>query len=261
MQLRREALLGEGAFGVVYLVSDLKTGLFYALKIIKVTGLSEQKFFINEIDVLKEIEDICAPNMLCVKENTIYPEEIHILTDYVVGFDIKVYRKKLLNTVVDVDTATAFLTQIVPVIYQLQTRQIAHRDIKPANMIYNPATKNFTLIDFGLGVIEHATDFAGTPVWMSRLIVKNRESSTLLQWLWNDTFAVGAVLFFLLNSTYPFYLNKTRTGLNFQAKHPWIWNEDETIKSIVNTMLTGNHLAIDIINHYPDFFDSSLIYR
>jgi len=54
-----------------------------------------------------------------------------------------------------------FLKQLVPALETLEEHKIVHCDIKPANIIYNPVSKIFTLIDFGLSLFDETEKFAG----------------------------------------------------------------------------------------------------
>ncbi len=258
-KLREESSLGKGAFGEVFLVSDLETGLFYALKKIKVTA-GKMESYVREIDVLSKIEDICHPNMLCMKEHTIIGDsEIHILTDYVIGYDLMEYRKRYLSVTdtVSAQTATAYLKQLVPALVHLQERKIVHRDIKPTNIIFNPETENFTLIDFGLGAIEKVTNVAGSLGWLSPHLISKAKTLNIYEtdvWMKNDIYAIGAVLFFILNDRYPFFL-KGRTGfLDYNRPQPFVWDEDRQIKRIVRSMLSGTMMAADVVEQYSTFF-------
>jgi serine/threonine-protein kinase len=234
MELIIEKQLGRGAFGIIYLVSDLKTGIFYALKEVKNQRVREK-----EIEILRKIHTNCQDHMLCY----ISSWDDTILTDYIVGFNLDKYDQEI--------DPIAFLDQFLPVLEKLQDLSIAHRDIKPENIIYDPRTNYYTLIDFGLAMDSDSTrSFAGSTGYISKTILDLDPSEyTMEDWFRNDVFSLGATLFKVLNGKYAFKIVKSFPNTNLAGKklnhldyrYPthWLWRYNQGVIMTVNLMLRG----------------------
>ena len=254
---RVESLLGEGAFATVNLVSDLRDGSFHALKTLKKVSRSIQLIlFKKEIAALKKIRDVCKPHLLCLEEIFEVNDTFSILTNYVVGYNLE----ELKGSYIDLDFAENFLFQLLPVLEDLEKEKIAHRDIKKTNIIYNPVTQVFTIIDFGLSIINESSGYAGSPGYLSPTIMVHRANlaSSIQDWLRNDVFALGGTLFIVLNESRPYKITAGNpessshvdrlSKSDYNKPNPWKWNESKEIKNVVIAMLQDKYTASQIIN-------------
>ena len=227
---RIESTLGEGIFSKVYLVSDLRDGTFHALKVLKENTDKSSKLFMREIRALQKIRGICVPHLLCYESAFVDGGDLNILTNYVVGYNLK----ELNPFIIDKQFAENFLSQLLSVLEKLQNERIAHRDIKPTNIIYNPITKTFTIIDFGLSVMKESKEYAGSKSFFSPTLLRKHDSvKSIRDLLQADIFALGVTLFVVLNGFYP-------------KEGSWIWNESSEVVKTVNLMLEDKYTALEV---------------
>lgn len=158
------------------------------------------------------------------------------------------------------------MLQLVPTLQVLQKLKVAHRDIKPANIIYNPATENFTLIDFGVGIVNETGRLIGSIGYISSLVAFDADHLSLNEWFINDIFSLGATIFYLLNRKYAFEIGKgdpnglttfeRSSKLDYKKPNIWIWNQNKIVVEIVSAMLKEKYNAKDLL----EFFDFSKLH-
>jgi serine/threonine protein kinase len=243
---RVEKILGAGKQGSVALVSDLTTGKFYSMK--KMENVSNRKDI--ESSNLERLKDVCSPNISCLKER-IYDEStktLYIVYDYIVGYNLEENHVKSLDLE---DYLWDLLDQMIHALEILEKRKIAHRDVKSANIIYNPATKIFTLIDFGLSAYEDANKLVGSPMYISEEVVTAAFTSddiTMEMYQKSDLFAVGVSCFEIANLKPPFEeRDDSPSGLNdFFKPENWVSflsHLSYSLIYIIDHILTGKEKA------------------
>jgi len=99
-----------------------------------------------------------------------------------------------------------------------QKQGVIHRDIKPANIMYNPATEQIKITDFGIAYITDANKtktgvILGTPSYMS----PEQFAGKLLDGC-SDLFSLGVTLFQLLTGQLPFQSN-SMANLMYKIAH------------------------------------------
>lgn len=128
-------ILGEGGFGKVMLVQNIKNQELYALKVIVKEALSTNKnkdLIKNEITLIKQCDH---PNvMILFKE---YQDEkfIYLVCEYVSDKTVLFLFKEKPEIFKDLTNNSFYTTQIVLTLYYLHKRKVIHRDIKPANLV------------------------------------------------------------------------------------------------------------------------------
>ena len=169
-KLQKLLKLGEGTYGIVYKVKDLKTKQIFAIKKIRCCGggggggggggntenndiddgeegLSTTT--IREIALLKELSshknivklyDILYDNK---SPNTTF----HLLFEFC-DFDLKKYLNKYID--LDLEIIKKIMYQILDGISYCHNLHIFHRDLKPQNILINIKTLEIKIADFGL---------------------------------------------------------------------------------------------------------------
>lgn len=154
LRLRLMEILGNGAYGVVYLAHDLSTPRehpsYYAVKVLlrHPEGSRMASFLQQEVDYLKSL----AGHPHIVKLHEVIEEEyyVYLVMDYYPGGD-------LFGAIVDNESFSqndehirkTFL-QLLDAVQYCHANGIYHRDIKPENIMCSEDGDEFYLGDFGL---------------------------------------------------------------------------------------------------------------
>ncbi|WP_042274163.1 protein kinase family protein [[Clostridium] dakarense] len=138
-------IIGEGRYGIAYLVEDLNLNK-YVLKQLKndMVEAKRKKLFYEE-ELLKKLNDYRFPKF--IEKFNYENSQIYVL-EYIEGKDFEVilseegyeFTKKEIYDIAD---------QLIEIVYTLQNEGIVHRDIRTPNIILGE-NKKLKLIDFGL---------------------------------------------------------------------------------------------------------------
>jgi len=194
--------LGEGAFSQVYLVTNRKTGLQAAAKVMKKSKMNKDdvKAVYEEARIMRQLQH---PNI--VKFIDIFDEKeyMYVIIEFLEGgalFD-RVVEKDHYSERDARDLVFIFLSSLK----FCHDRDIVHRDIKPENMLLSSATDDSSvkIADFGLSI--HLPDnklcmhACGTPNYLApEMIFRTGYSKPVDMW------AVGCIAFILLGGYLPF---------------------------------------------------------
>ena len=123
--------------------------------------------------------------------------------EYIGHVSLYTYLKTKPGRKVDENEARNIFSQISDGICYCHKKNIYHRDIKMENILLDD-NKNIKIIDFGFSVINPRDKtlnlYCGTPSYMSPELVYKREYFGHLV----DVWALGILLFIMLNGQYPF---------------------------------------------------------
>ena len=191
-------LIGEGTFGKVYKVKELKLDRCEALKIFDTKKIPRQ-LFLNEINGIKNVEH---PNIVKLYDFEYSEDDYPFMsTEYVKGKELerilheegKFTLKRTLNIII----------QILDALVETHTRGIIHCDLKPENIILTKVgakTDFVKLLDFGIATIlskqteqPQNTPLMGTPQYMAPEQIKKEQLGP-----WTDIYAVGLITLELL---------------------------------------------------------------
>jgi serine/threonine protein kinase len=138
---------GEGGFGKVKLIQNLRTGNFFALKVAINDTPEAMAMFQEEAGWLKE-NDRGHPVVLAKKGyGGVNDNKICLLEELVPGKDLyNVLDEGVLSAGERFDIALQALEQL----RKMHAKGIIHRDIKAENMMYDSDSKKLAIIDFGL---------------------------------------------------------------------------------------------------------------
>jgi len=144
-----EKVIGEGAFGTVYLIYSLETGERVALKKI----CEDTRYKSRELETLQAIHH---PNCLTLLHHFVSESQstkmlyLNLVTEYVPETLSSVERQYLsIGQTIPTLLVKMISYQLLRALAYLHAKKICHRDIKPANVLLHPSTCQLKLCDFG----------------------------------------------------------------------------------------------------------------
>jgi serine/threonine protein kinase len=144
-----EKVIGEGAFGTVYLIVSLETGERAALKKI----CQDTRYKSRELETLQSLQH---PNCLLLLRHftsecqSTKLQYLNLVTEYVPETLASVERQYLtIGQTMPVLLVKLLSYQLLRVLAYLHGKSVCHRDIKPDNILLHPLTCALKLCDFG----------------------------------------------------------------------------------------------------------------
>ena len=196
--------LGKGSFSTVYKVCRKSDNKEYAMKVVKITQLSEKERqnALNEIRILASIAD---PNIIAYKE-AFFDEGIRclcIIMEYADAGDLmqKINAKRLQKAFFPEAQLWKFLIQMTKGLRTLHNLKILHRDLKCAN-IFQMNDGSIKLGDLNVSKITQkglAITQAGTPYYCAPEVWKGNVYDKKC-----DIWSLGCVLYELATLKPPF---------------------------------------------------------
>lgn len=208
---QRERQIGEGAFGLAYLVRSKKTGVNHVVKEINISKMArkERDEALREARVLSKLQH---PNIIAYKESFIQSGNLYIVTDYCEGGDLsaRIRRNSLKMCYFTEEEILDWFVQICLALKHVHDQKILHRDIKTQN-IFLTRGNIVKLGDFGIAkILENTVDLAktcvGTPYYLSPEICENRSYDHK-----SDIWALGCVLYELATLRKPFVAGNVKS--------------------------------------------------
>ena len=179
-----EKKIGDGAFGVLFSVSNNKTKKKYALKKLTATDLSSLEEFQKEFEIAykNNHENILNLYGICVKVYDVTTYVLFVLMDLAEhDWEVEILNRHKIKKYYTEKELIDILKQLSSACVYLQKKEIAHRDIKPENILLffegkdDPAT--YKICDFGeakekIKVGSRHKSIRGTDFYMSPILFK-----------------------------------------------------------------------------------------
>lgn len=145
---RIDRLIGKGSYGQVYLVNDIGTPDYFALKVEH--NESARNSLTNEINELEQLQE--SPYFpKSVTHGILFNSQYYIME--LLGSSVAAMRSELDTKRFSRYTTLFIVTEMLKCIKVLHQKGFIHRDIKPSNFLLRPGKNNpICLIDFGLSV-------------------------------------------------------------------------------------------------------------
>lgn len=191
-------ILGKGANGIVYLVSDVHTGKEYAMKELlhQLISSEEQKSFFREIELMIHANHPAVLKLIGFSMTNLENKNSPILILELMpnGSLQDVIEKKKRFTLTQKYIA---LYGIAEAMKYLHSKDIVHRDLKPANVLLNQFDEP-AVADFGLSKLMNKeymrqTQAAGSPVYMAPELMMRQDYNNSI-----DVYAYGYICYELL---------------------------------------------------------------
>ena len=180
--------LGEGAFGVVFLIKRRADGLQLIEKRPKLDSGCSMEDVKTEAEMLARIKH---SHIIRFFESYYENKALIIVTEYASGGDL---RAKLKRNGCDAGQTMEWFTQICDAVKYLHDRYILHRDLKPDN-IFLTGGGSVKIGDLGLatqlrGERDMAMSMCGTPNYMAPELLNGLPYNFP-----NDVWAMGCILY------------------------------------------------------------------
>lgn len=200
---RVEKVLGQGAFGTVYLASDDDLDRQVAIKLPRIDRKSPDKAeaFREEGRALARLDH---PHILPVYDVGLTEDGyLYVVSKYVA--DSQTLSDYCRERELTFEQITDVLAKVAWGLSSAHENGLVHRDIKPDNILIGDDQSPY-VVDFGLALHEdeqsdRPDEFAGTPAYMSP--EQFRRKSQFLDGR-SDIWSVGVVLYELLTGRHPF---------------------------------------------------------
>ncbi|TFK96233.1 kinase-like domain-containing protein [Pterulicium gracile] len=245
-QYRTGKTLGSGTYAVVKEAIHIKTGDYYACKVINKKLMEGREFMVrNEIAVLKRISS-GHRNIVTLHDYFETTHNLYLCFDLCTGGELfdRICAK---GNYYEGDAADLVRTIMATVKY-IHDCGIVHRDLKPENLLFKTSAEDADIMiaDFGLSrVMEEQklnllTEICGTPGYMAPEIFKKTGHSKPV-----DIWAMGVITYFLLAGYTPFDRDTPHQEMEaiisgnykFEPEEYWA-NVSDTAKDFVRECLT-----------------------
>ena len=214
-----EKKIGEGTYGAIFQVTNLKTKKKFAMKKIITNNLLSLKFLKSEFEITYEnihphILNIYGINLKCFDSNTF---SLCVLMDLAeTDWDLAINERYKTHKNYTEQELISILKQLTSALIYLQReKKIAHRDIKPENVLIFKSNI-YKLADFGEAKAAKANNkintLRGTDIYMSPLLyngLKSSKEDVQHNLYKSDVFSLGYTLLYAITFHYDL-LNELR---------------------------------------------------
>ena len=210
-------IIGNGSFGKVYRVKDLKYKKDYAMKELsklKIILKNNIKNVIIESELLSKLNH---PFLIKLHFSFQDKENLYFILDYKECSDLRYYYSKEIKF--NEQQSKFIISSLILSLEYIHINKIVHRDLKPENVMFD--NKGYVyLTDFGIARklnnnYDIDMDSGGSPGYMApEILFKQRYTFTV------DYFALGIILYELMLASRPYFGNRKniRKQLNEEEK-------------------------------------------
>ena len=254
-------LIGSGAFGRIYRITDKKVRTEYILKELtkindKSLNITDKKEYENEINFLKNVK---GKNILNIIDY--YQDEKDIFY-YIILEKMDGDLEKLVNEKYKKGMKSSLIrkifSQINSGLKDMLKKGKCHRDLKPENILYsyiNEEKTNFIikLGDFGLSTDLKSTQYAsnaGTKRFKAPEVEEGKFSNKC------DLYSIGIILYYLKTGEYIFDGKRELDILNNKDKNKIKKDTDDELlnKLIKKLVVKDPHKRMEWYDYFKDPF-------
>ena len=185
--------LGKGAYGTVWKVRNINTGLFRAMKRIKKMRNNMNKIneIVNEIEILKNLDH---PNIVKIFEFFIEADGYYIITEYCHGGEL--FQAIKLKGFFSEDKAANIIYQVFNAMnYCHNTIKVIHRDLKPENIMIESIDNETGYYNIK---IKSENKVLGSCYYIAPEVLNKKYNEKC------DIWSCGVILYILLSGNVPF---------------------------------------------------------
>jgi len=245
-QYRTGKTLGSGTYAIVKEAVHIKTGKYYACKVINKKLMEGREFMVrNEIAVLKRVSS-GHKNIVTLHDYFETTNNLYLCFDLCTGGEL--FDRICAKGNYHEPDAAGLVRTIMTTVQYIHGCNIVHRDLKPENLLFRTPLEDADIMvaDFGLSrVMEEErfhllTEICGTPGYMAPEIFKKTGHGKPV-----DIWAMGVITYFLLAGYTPFDRENQHQEMEaiiagdykFEPEEYWA-NVSTTAKDFVSACLT-----------------------
>ena len=250
--------IGQGTFGKVKKATDKQRFEVVAVKMLggRNFGTNELRAFLNECDILAEIDHSNVPKLHGIYECN---RKYTMIMEYASGGEL--FERIQAQGSFNEEAAANITRQLLSVLQYIHDKRIAHRDLKPENILFADCERDLAkatvkLIDFGFA--KRMAPGSGAPEVSKPVITQNSFqtrlgspnyvapeilTSKIGYGVEVDVWSLGVILYIMLCGYFPFYhenerelYRQIRKGSFDMPSEDWSHVSDAA-KDLVNSML------------------------
>lgn len=235
-----ENKIGEGQFGTVYKAKNIKTGNYFAIKVISKSLFKNNKLMRRQ---LKRETMIMSQsrheNLMFLHRSFETDRNYYLVLDYCEGGDLENFICRHKIKYFSELEAINVIRQIMRGFQELRARNVMHRDLKLENIFIKGA--NVILGDFGAAKVvkEMTSTTVGTPLSMAPEVMAGDDYNNK-----TDLWSIGIVFYQLLIGKPPFFalsigqlkqqaLKKSGENLDFKKKTHFCEGAKDLLKKLL----------------------------
>lgn len=209
-----QSLIGEGAFSVVCLCQNEKTGQYYACKIVPRKRLNTRHLTVRFEIEIRINQQLHHPGIVRMVDLKCDDNNYYVFMEFCPNGDLFQYiiDKKRLKE----DEAKPIFRQILETLQYIHEMGISHRDLKPENILIDEFGK-IKISDFGLSKFyDHnclVDTPCGSPCYASPECVSGRSYNGITTDIWS----CGVILYAMMTGQLP-WTKRNQTQLFQQIK-------------------------------------------
>ena len=229
-------LLGQGAFGMVYLSDDPELDRSVAIKVPRPQRFSSDSDADRFLEEARLAAQLKHPGIVTVYDVGRDGNICYIVMEYVEGQSLQ---ELTAATSYSPDESAKLVAGVADALHYAHKKGFVHRDLKPANILIDDQGQPL-ITDFGLAVSEdsqreYAGQVAGTPAYMSPEQVRGEAHRLDGR---TDIWSLGVILYEMLTGRHPFFKEDVASCLDdIQHREPKPPRQiDDSIPAILETV-------------------------
>ena len=240
----KEKVLGNGSYGIVYLVKNKQLNKYFAMKTIKKKDKNkklENTSLNNEIKILKSLDH---PNILKITDFYETNTEYNIITEFCKEGEL--YKEIKSKSPFSEGLSAYYIREILKAVCYCHSNNIIHRDLKPENIMIFKKRNNgcniIKIIDFGTATVfskeKRENIITGTVQYIAPEVISQNYNEK------SDLWSCGVILYNMLTGKYPFggdsqeeISYKITRGKFDIISHPWNIISKEAKNLVCNLLI------------------------